>query len=135
MTKFILHFLENIFTSIINYYSVVYNTFFRFVARIRQLWQFSRCETSMFHDILPRFYLISRNLYTFIFVTYCYLVYYVLCSFPAAICCVCESYSGEEKRRRQCFQSVGGRCRWCSARWILPSVAGGVLLMVGQAAA
>ena len=51
MTKFILHFLENIFTSIIYYYSVIYNTFFRFVAQIWQLWQFSRCETSMFHDI------------------------------------------------------------------------------------
>lgn len=135
MTKFILHFLENIFTFIIYYYSVIYNTFFRFVAYIRQLWQFSRCETYNVSRYLHRFCLISRNLYPCIFVTYCYLVYYVLCSFPAAICCVCESYSGEEKRRRQCFQSVGGRCRWCSARWILPSVAGGVLLMVGQAAA
>lgn len=132
MTKFILHFLENIFTSIIYYYSVIYNALFRFVALIRQLWQFSRCETSMFHDIPQRFCLISRNLYPYIFATCCYLVCYILCSFPAAICCVCESYSGEEKGRRQCFQSFRGRCWWCSARWILPSVAGGVLLMVGQ---
>lgn len=89
----------------------------------------------MFHDIIHRFCLISRNLYPCIFATCCYLVCYVLYLFPAAICCVCESYSEEEKRRRQCFQSFGGRCRWCPARWILPSVAGGVLLMVGQAAA
>lgn len=48
MTKFILHFLENIFTFIIYYYSVIYNALFRFVAQLGQLWQFSRCETSCF---------------------------------------------------------------------------------------
>lgn len=132
MTKFILHFIENIFTSIIYYYSVIYNALFRFVALIRQLWQFSRCETYNVSRYLHRFCLISRNLYPCIFVSHCYLVYYVLCSFPAAICCVCESYSEEEKRRRQCFQSFRGRCRWCSACWILSVVAGCVLLVVGQ---